>query len=150
MDKDFTSNIKLLRQEFKVSQPQLAKETGLKKSAIGHWELGNRTPNAIAIIILSRYFQVTTDYLLGISKDNSIMHRSDDFYVDLTTFNNRLKELRLKSTKSQKDLAIETKISQPSINFWERGKCSPNANAIIALANFFGVTTDYLLGESDF
>ncbi|MDE6472584.1 MAG: helix-turn-helix domain-containing protein [Clostridia bacterium] len=149
MDKNFTSNIKLLRKEFNVSQPQLAKETGLKKSAIGHWELGNRTPNAMAIIVLSRYFQVTVDYLLNLSEDNAIIHRSDDLNVDLTTFSKRLKELRLERNKSQKDLALETNISQPSINFWERGKCLPNANAIITLANYFGVTTDYLLGESD-
>ena len=149
MEKNFISNIKILRQEFNVSQTQLAKETGLKKSAIGHWELGGRTPNASAIIILSRYFQVTTDYLLKVSKDNNIVHRSDDLNVDLTTFNNRLKSLRLNCNKSQKELATETNISQPSINFWERGKCLPNANAIITLANYFGVTTDYLLGESD-
>ena len=149
MEKDFTSNIKILRQEYNVSQPQLAKETGLKKSAIGHWELGNRTPSATAVIILSRYFQVTTDYLLKVSNDNNLIHRGDDFNVDLTTFNQRLKALRLKCNKSQKDLAMETNLSQPSINFWERGKCLPNANEIIMLANYFGVTTDYLLGESD-
>ena len=149
MEKDFVSNIKILRQEFNVSQPQLAKETGLKKSAIGHWEIGKRTPSATAVIILSRYFQVTTDYLLKISEDNSTIHRTDDFSVDLSIFNNRLKTLRLKFNKSQKELAMETNISQPSINFWERGKCLPNINAIITLAKYFGVTTDYLLGESD-
>ncbi|MDE5756619.1 MAG: helix-turn-helix domain-containing protein [Clostridia bacterium] len=149
MEKNFISNIKILREEYKVSQLQLAKETGLKKSALGHWELGNRTPNALAVIILSRYFQVSTDYLLKLSEDNSIKHREDNFDVDLTTFNNRLKDLRLKHNKSQNDLAVETNISQPSINFWERGKCLPNANSIITLARYFGVTTDYLLGESD-
>ena len=149
MEKNFISNIKILRQEYNVSQLQLANETGLKKSALGHWELGNRTPNATAVIILSRYFQVSTDYLLRLSEDNSIIHGRDDLNVDLTTFNNRLKTLRLKRNKSQKDLATETKISQPSINFWERGKCLPNANAIITLARYFSVTTDYLLGESD-
>ena len=149
MEKDFTSNIKILRQENNISQLQLAKETGLKKSALGHWEIGTRTPNATAVIILSRYFQVSTDYLLKLSEDNSIKHGEDTFNVDLTTFNNRLKALRLNLNKSQKDLATETKISQPSINFWERGKCLPNAIAIITLANYLGVTTDYLLGESD-
>ena len=149
MEQKFVSNIKLLRKEFNVSQPQLAKETGLANSEISYWENGERTPNARVIIILSRYFQVTTDYLLKVSNENSIIHRGDDFNVDLTTFNQRLKALRLKCNKSQKDLAMETNLSQPSINFWERGKCLPNANAIITLANYFGVTTDYLLGESD-
>ena len=141
--------MKVLRQEFNVSQIQLAKETGLTKSAIGYWEIGSRTPNAIAVIILSRYFQVSTDYLLKVSNDNSTIHRIDDFEVDLYSFTQRLKELRIKNNLSQDQLASQTNISQPSINHWERGINLPNANAIVSLARYFGVTTDYLLGESD-
>ena len=149
MEKDFTSNIKILRQEYNVSQPQLARETGLKKSAIGHWELGNRTPSATAVIILSRYFQVTTDYLLKVNEDNTSVYRSDDYCADMTLLNKRLKDLRIKNKLSQSELAKNVNISQPAINYWELGKRTPNANAIITLANYFGVTTDYLLGESD-
>ncbi len=38
MEQKFVSNIKLLRKEFNVSQPQLAKETGLANSEISYWE----------------------------------------------------------------------------------------------------------------
>ncbi len=145
----FTSNIKLLRKDFHLSQLQLALETGLGKSAVSYWELGVEVPNAKAVIILSRYFQVTTDYLLKESDDNTPVYRSDDFDVDLTISNKRLKELRIKSKLSQDKLATEVKLSQSAINNWELGKRTPNANAVIALARYFGVTTDYLLGESD-
>ena len=50
-----------------LSQVQLAKETGLGKSAIGVWELGQRVPSALAIITLAKYFGVSSDYLLGIT-----------------------------------------------------------------------------------
>ncbi|MDE6475160.1 MAG: helix-turn-helix domain-containing protein, partial [Clostridia bacterium] len=33
--------------------------------------------------------------------------------------------------------------------YWELGKRTPNAQAVVTLAKYFGVTTDYLLGESD-
>ena len=75
MEQKFVSNIKLLRKEFNVSQPQLAKETGLANSEISYWENGERTPNARVIIILSRYFQVTTDYLLKVNEDNTSVYR---------------------------------------------------------------------------
>lgn len=68
MDK-FTERLKELRTEKGLSQLQLAKETGLGKSAIGVWELGQRIPNALAIITLAKYFGVTADYLLGISDE---------------------------------------------------------------------------------
>ena len=149
MDNKFSSNIKLLRTDFHLSQLQLALETGLGKSAISYWELGVEIPNAKAVIILSRYFQVTTDYLLQESNDNTPVYRTDDFNVDMTIFNNRLKDLRIKNKLSQLQLALEVKTSQSAINNWELGNRTPNAKIVITLAQFFDVTTDYLLGESD-
>ncbi|MBQ7227635.1 MAG: helix-turn-helix transcriptional regulator [Clostridia bacterium] len=61
----FIERIKELRIDRGLSQAELAKETGLSQSAIAYWETGQRIPNAQAIIILSRYFKVTTDYILG-------------------------------------------------------------------------------------
>ena len=62
----FAERLKALRIENELSQVQLAKETGLSKSAISFWEAGERQPSAPAIITLAKYFQVTTDYLLGL------------------------------------------------------------------------------------
>ena len=149
MKEKFISNIRKLRKEFNLSQPQLAKETGLANSEISYWETGERTPSAKVVIILSRYFQITTDYLLKVNDDKTSIYRVDDNNVDMTILNKRLKELRIKSNLSQGDLAKNVNISQPAINHWELGKRTPNANAIVALARYFGVTTDYLLGESD-
>lgn len=64
-------------------------------------------------------------------------------------FIERLKELRLEKELSQVQLAKETGISHGAIGFWESGKRVPNALAIITLAKYFGVTSDYLLGLSD-
>ena len=149
MKEKFTSNIRKLRKEFNVSQPQLAKEIGYSKNTISLWEIGTRIPCADAIIILSRYFQVSTDYILKMTDDNTMLHRIDDFEVDMSTFTKTLKELRLKKNISQDTLSDKTGLSQSAIGNWEIGKSIPTANAIIALARYFEVTTDYLLGESD-
>lgn len=63
--KKFAERLKELRQDKFLSQMQLAFETGLSQSAITSWENGIRQPNATAIITLSRYFNVSCDYLLG-------------------------------------------------------------------------------------
>ena len=62
----FSERLKELRQENGLSQIQLAKETGISKSAIGFWETGERVPSALAIITLAKYFNVSADYLLGL------------------------------------------------------------------------------------
>jgi len=58
--------IKELRTERGISQSKLAQGIGYAQSIITEWELGRKRPIADAIIALARYFDVTTDYLLGL------------------------------------------------------------------------------------
>ncbi len=62
----FIERLKELRQEKGLSQAQLAKATGISTGAIGFWETGERVPNAQSVIVLAKFFGVTTDYLLGL------------------------------------------------------------------------------------
>lgn len=64
-------------------------------------------------------------------------------------FNERLKELRNDAGLSQKKLAELIGASQKAIDFWEKGINEPKASYIIALAKFFNVSCDYLLGIVD-
>lgn len=64
--KKFAERLKELRNEKELSQAQLANATGLSHTAIVYWETGQRVPNANAVIILAGFFNVTTDYLLGV------------------------------------------------------------------------------------
>jgi transcriptional regulator with XRE-family HTH domain len=61
----FTIRLKELRADKNLSQADLAIATGLTQGAITYWETGQRVPNAKAIIILARFFDVSIDYLLG-------------------------------------------------------------------------------------
>ncbi len=67
--KEFSERLKELRAEKKVTQIKLAFETNLSKSAIAFWELGERIPNAQAVVTLAKYFEVSCDYLLGVSDE---------------------------------------------------------------------------------
>ena len=61
----FIERLKELRIEKGLTQVQLSKATGLSQSGIALWEAGQRVPGADVIIILARFFGVSTDYLLG-------------------------------------------------------------------------------------
>lgn len=58
-----------------------------------------------------------------------------------------LKELRTKRGLKQSDLADLLKISQQAYQRYEAGASEPNADGFTMLANFYGVTIDYLLGR---
>ena len=63
---------------------------------------------------------------------------------------NRIKDLREDRDMRQSDLAAATGIDQRTISNYETGKTSPDAYALIKLADFFDVSVDYLLGRADF
>lgn len=65
-------------------------------------------------------------------------------------FAERLKELRLERGLSQNQLAKLTKISPRAIGMWESKQRTPNIEAILTLTLFFGVTSDYLIGVTDY
>lgn len=61
----------------------------------------------------------------------------------------RLKELREELNLSQNDVAIAINTSQRNISRWEKMENEPTSNFVIALADFFECSTDYLLGRTD-
>ena len=58
-----------------------------------------------------------------------------------------LKAARKKSGKTQKEIADSLGVGQSTYKNYECGLREPNGDTIVALANLFGVTTDYLLGR---
>lgn len=63
---------------------------------------------------------------------------------------NRIKDLRTDKGLRQIDVANATGIDQKTLSNYETGKTNPDSYAIVKLAEFFGVTTDYLLGLTPF
>lgn len=61
----------------------------------------------------------------------------------------RVRELREAKGMQQKELAIDLRVSQPTISDWESGRKVPSARSTQKLADYFGVTIDYLLGRDD-
>ena len=62
----FKDILKELRQEKKLGQVELAKELGVSKGVISLWENGLREPNMYSLIVLSNYFNVSIDELVGL------------------------------------------------------------------------------------
>lgn len=61
----------------------------------------------------------------------------------------RLRQLRKSHGQKQKQLADLLGVSQMQISRYESGKQEPNIKALIKLANYYGVTIDYLVGRDD-
>ena len=64
-------------------------------------------------------------------------------------FPRRFKELRQKKKISQKQLADSLSLSRATISAYESGKRTPDIDTLQQIANYFEVSTDYLLGSTN-
>ena len=62
---------------------------------------------------------------------------------------NRIKLLREEKNIYQKDLAKLLNVSIPAINYYENEKRAMDTKTALTLAEYFGVSVDYLLGKTD-
>jgi repressor LexA len=62
---------------------------------------------------------------------------------------NKIKILRIKKGLKQEELSKIINVSQASLSGYENGKYEPDNKTLLHLAAYFGVSTDYLLGNED-
>lgn len=64
-------------------------------------------------------------------------------------FSDRLKELRKQAGITQGDLATVIGIVLKQVQRYELGQSEPTLSKLLALADYFNVSLDYLVGRSD-
>lgn len=67
----------------------------------------------------------------------------------MTKLPERLLELRQEHNFSQKSLVKEMGLALNTYVRYERGEREPTASVLVQMADFYGVTLDYLVGRSD-
>ncbi len=69
--------------------------------------------------------------------------------ADLETIGRRLKRLRKSEGLSQDAVSDLIYVSRETIRDWENDVCRPTCDSLIALAKYYQVSVDYILGVSD-
>jgi len=87
--------IKERRQKMNLTQKDLAEKVQVTPSAINQYEKGEKTPSTENLLNLARELGVSSDYLLGASKE-------DDIFVDKTV---------LKAFKDFKELSPNSRMT---------------------------------------
>ena len=111
-------------------------------SRIYNYGIVPRTP---ALVKIADYFNVSVAYLMGESD-------SDYFspIIEKVPFTSRLDSLlQEKNIKTLYDLSQKVHIHRNNIRQWYTAECLPLIDDLFILADFFGVSVDYLLGRTD-
>ena len=143
----FHKKLKVLRKEKGLTQKSLSNMLNISQGAYAQWENGKREPNFEKLSMLACIFDVSIDFLLS-----EYLEISKETYLKLkeerkNLFSVRLKELRLQHGFSQEELAEKIGIKRNSYSDWENGKCKPNYEKLEKIADFFGVSLDWLFGR---
>lgn len=67
----------------------------------------------------------------------------------MATLAERIKMLRKAAGLTQQSLGAQFGVAKNTISQYETGRNAPNDDIKIAMANFFGVSMDYLMGKTD-
>ena len=73
--------------------------------------------------------------------------------LDTTTvekFAERVRTLRLEKQLTQIEFARKLNVSKSTVGLWETGGRMPSIAMLMHIADFFNITTDYLLGRVDY
>ena len=67
---NFYKILRELRQEKGILQNELAQKIGYSQASVSDWENEVKQPTADTLIAVARFFDVSTDYLLGLEDEN--------------------------------------------------------------------------------
>src|SRR5690625_1913510 len=76
----FRERLKDLHDELRIDQKEMGNKLNVSQSAYGYYEQGRNEPSLETLVKIARIFDVTTDYLLGLSntRENPVYYSVSD------------------------------------------------------------------------
>ena len=129
----FDKNIKVI---------DFAKQAGISKSTVYEYVSGKKVPTLKNLIKMADYFNVSTDYLLGIEKDvyTKTFKKCEDFSI---RFNKILENFSISRYKLER----LTGISESVLYYWAKGKTVPTVESLLTVCNALNCSFDSLIGR---
>lgn len=97
----FSNRLRQLRKQHKISQDSLAKQLFVSQQSVAKWESGKITPNPETLANIANIFNVSADYLLGLSENEKSPTLKE--WETLTDLQKQIIALMSKMTEQQQD-----------------------------------------------
>lgn len=137
-----SERLKDLMYEAEIRTPALAKKTNIDQSVISKFLRAERMPSVKSLVTLADFFNCSTDYILGLTD-----FPDERTYPPRPPFGQRLNFLLEHFQVTKYRLEKQTGFSEETVNRWQRGKYEPTAESLVRLAEYFGCSTDFILGR---
>ena len=67
--KEFADRLNMLKNDMDITYREIERQTGIPKTSLRLWALGDVGPSSYYVMLLSEYFGGSADWLLGLSND---------------------------------------------------------------------------------
>ncbi|MGJ0846552.1 helix-turn-helix domain-containing protein [Tissierella praeacuta] len=161
---DIIKRIKELIEENKINQKELADRIGVSEVTISRYMTGERKPSLDAIILIANYFDVSLDYLVGISKIKKICVSDNCLEFNKNTLNSPsdkadikklgkiIQEKRIQMKLSLREAVDDIGISHNYLSIIEKGvdprsemPIKPTIETLQLLGEYFDIPITILL-----
>lgn len=96
----FGDNLRALLEERKLTQKELARQLNLAPSTMGSYVQNTREPDFDTLKTIAKYFDVSTDYLLDFTSNQTLSHQEDDLLRVFRSLTSTQKEICLEQCKA--------------------------------------------------
>lgn len=139
--------LKDLREDHFYTQHQLCDKLNILRSTYSKYELEINTVPLDILCKLSNLYQVSIDYICGITNYRQPYGKYKEF--NYSTLLENIKKLRLEKDYTQEQLSNELSCGQNTISEYENGERKISIDFVILLSKFYKVPTDYIIGIID-
>lgn len=137
----FQERLQDLLVENELSRLQLSKKIGISFETLNGYFNKGFYPELSVAIKIADYFDCSLQYLMGLTEDYQTYDKNDLSFID--TIRKLLNENNLSIEKLMKALDM----SEANYYRWKNKNNKPAMQSLIAIAKFFDVTIDYLVGH---
>ena len=141
---EFQKRLLELLDDKECTKNEFANAAGISKEVVARITIYGIIPTVRTLIKLADYFDVSLLYLLAES-DDTYFYKSEN----PKTFQERLQELIAENHTKYSQIAHKMPFSKNFFYEWERVGTIPSLEYLQALAEYFNVSPDYLLGRTD-
>lgn len=134
-----------IREDNDINQIRMAEILGVSRSAYSLWELGINIIPLNYLAFFADCFDYSIDYVLGLTNVRRKNNLIKGF--DLKILGNNLKEVRIKNSLSQEDMARILNVTQPCITRYEKGLICISTSNIYKISKEFKISISKLCGK---
>ncbi len=140
----FAERLLELKEVCNLNNVDIQNLTGCSNQSISKWIKENVYPKLISLIRMSDKFDCSIDFLLGLTDKMEKVRRE----VPLSFWERLSKQLKINNVTQYK-VAKDCRFDKSNFTKWKKYSFIPDTVTVIKMAQYFGVTVEYLYGLSD-